>query len=77
MRAGLIKSDNNPVTFTLRHPEKARERTLTDDELRAVWAASEGDGDYTRIVRLCVLTGCRREEIGGLCWDEVLPDRFL
>ena len=33
MRAGLIESDSNPVTFTLRHPEKARERTLTDDEL--------------------------------------------
>ena len=77
MRAGLIKSDSNPVTFTLRHPEKARERTLTDDELRAVWAASEGNGDYARIVRLCILTGCRREEIGGLYWDEVLPDRLL
>src|SRR5262245_13497335 len=26
MRAGLIESDSNPVTFTLRHSEKARER---------------------------------------------------
>jgi len=30
MRAGLIEADSNPVTFTLRHPEKARERTLSD-----------------------------------------------
>ena len=41
MRAGLIESDSNPVTFTLRHPEKARERTLTDDELTAIWSATK------------------------------------
>jgi hypothetical protein len=63
MRASLIQSDSNPVTFTLRHPEQARERTLRDEELRAIWAATDGDGDYARIVRLCILTGCRR---GGL-----------
>jgi integrase len=77
MRAGLIESDSNPVTFTLRHPEKARERTLTDGELRAIWTVTKGDGDYARIVRFCMLTGCRREEIGGLHWDEVLTDRLL
>ena len=57
LRVGLIESDSNPVTFTLRHAEKARERTLTDDELGAIWAATERDGDYARIVRLCILTG--------------------
>ena len=77
MRAGLIQSDSNPVTFTPRHPERARERTLKDDELRAIWAATDGGGDYARIVRLCILTGCRRGEIGGLRWDEVLPDRLV
>jgi integrase len=77
MRAGLIESDSNPVTFTLRHSEKARERTLSDDELRAIWITAQGSGDFARIVRLCILTGCRREEIGGLCWDEVLSDRLL
>jgi integrase len=65
MRAGHIQSDTNPVTFTLRHPERARDRTLSDNELRAIWTATSGDGDYARIVRLCILTGCRREEIGG------------
>jgi integrase len=77
MRTGLIESESNPVTFTLRHPEKARERTLTDDELGAIWAATGRDGDYARIVRMCMLTGCRREEIGGLRWDEVHADRLL
>jgi integrase len=65
MRAGHIQSDTNPVTFTLRHPERARDRTLSDNELRAIWTATSGDGDYARIVRLCILTGCRREEVGG------------
>ena len=77
MRAGLIEADSNPVTFTLKHQERARERTLSDDELRAIWVSAQGDGDYARIVRLCVLTGCRREEIGGLRWAEVLLDRLL
>jgi integrase len=77
MRAGLIESDSNPVTFTLRHSEKARERRLSDDELRAIWITAQGSGDFARIVRLCILTGCRREEIGGFCWDEVLSDRLL
>jgi integrase len=77
MRAGFIESDINPVTYTLRHKESARARKLGDDELRAIWAASAGEGDYARILRLCLLTGCRRDEIGGLLWDEVLPGRLL
>lgn len=77
MRAGLIESDSNPVTFTLRPQEKARERTLTDDELTAIWSATDTNNDFARILRLCILTGCRREEIGGLRWDEVLTDRLL
>jgi integrase len=77
VRTGLIASNSNPVAFTFRHPEKARERTLSDDELRAIWIVTQQDGDYARIIRLCILTGCRREEIGGLRWDEVLSDRLL
>jgi integrase len=77
MRAGLIECDSNPVTFTLRHPERTRERTLSDDELHAIWDATEEGGDYTRIVHLCILTGCRRDEISGLLWEEVQTDRLL
>jgi integrase len=76
LRTGLIEADSNPVSFTLKQVEKPRERTLPDEELRAIWKATDGDGDYSRIVRLCLLTGCRREEIGGLRWDEVHDDRL-
>lgn len=77
LRSGIIETDNNPVAFTLRQPEKARERVLSDSELKAIWNATAGDGDYARIVRLCLLTGCRRTEIGGLRWNEILDDRIV
>ena len=77
LRAAWIEADTNPVAFTLRHPEKARERTLNDVELKAVWDATGDDKDYSRIVRLCLLTGCRREEIGGLRWDEFQDERIV
>jgi integrase len=77
LRTGQIQSDSSPVAFTVRHAEKARTRTLADDELRAIWTATADEVDYTRIVRLCLLTGCRREEIGGLQWEEIQADRLL
>jgi integrase len=77
LRNGLIEGDSNPVSFTIRQTEKARERTLTDPEIKAIWQATEAGGDYARIVRLCLLSGCRREEIGRLRVDEIKRDRLV
>jgi integrase len=77
LRTGLIESDSNPVTLTMRHSETPRERTLTDSEIKAIWQATEGDGDYSRIVRLCLLMGCRRQEIGSLSWAEIGEDAVV
>jgi integrase len=77
LRTGLIEAESNPVAFTMRNPEKARERVLNDGELKAVWGATDDDADYSRILRLCLLTGCRREEIAGLRWDEIQADRIV
>jgi integrase len=52
-----------------------RERVLTEDELVAIWKATDEDGDYNALVRLLMLTGQRREEFGGLAWDEVDLDK--
>ena len=76
LKTGRIDGDTNPVAFTLRHPEKARERTLSDEEINAIWQATKADEDHARIVRLCLLTGCRREEIASLRWTEILADRI-
>ena len=51
----------------------ARERVLDDTEIRAIWNACQ-QNDFGRIVRLLILTGCRREEIGQLRWSEINMD---
>jgi integrase len=52
--------------------ERARERVLSLAELRAVWrAADPGGGAFNVIVRILLLTGQRRTEIGGLRWSEL------
>jgi integrase len=68
IREGLI--DSNPAAWTERREEAARTRLLTDNELRDIWKALRDDA-YSDIVRLLVLTGSRREEIGGLKWSEI------
>jgi len=70
MREGLC--DANPVLSTNDPAEgiRPRERVLTDQELAIVWRAC-GNDDFGRIVKLLILTGCRREEIGALKWSEV------
>jgi integrase len=48
---------------------KSRDRVLSDAELVAIWNAC-GDDDYGRIVRLLILLGSRRQEVGGMRWGE-------
>jgi integrase len=52
-----------------------RERVLTTDETRRIYAAA-GRLDYPaqQFIRLLLLTGCRRAEIAGLRWDEIMTE---
>jgi integrase len=53
-------------------PPPPRERALSDDELVAVWNASATEPPKARaVVRLLILTGCRREEAAGITTGEV------
>jgi integrase len=62
-REGL--ADVNPVMNTNKAAENSgRERVLSAGELRSIWNAA-GDDDYGIILKLLMLTGQRREEIGG------------
>jgi integrase len=70
MREGLCERNPTIGTNNPNEGAKSRERVLTDHELAIVWNAC-GDDDFGRIVRLLILTGCRREEIGGLRWREL------
>jgi integrase len=70
--------ETNPVTGTNKASlDKPRDRTLSDAELAAVWKAAPAN-DYGHIVQLIILTGCRRDEIGGLRWSEIdIDDRKI
>jgi integrase len=75
MREGLL--EQNPAALVNRPTVKdARDRVLTDAELRLIWQHA-GEGCYGSVVMLLLLTGCRREEIGGLRWSEVHLDAAL
>jgi len=66
---GLV--EDNPVEGTNNpSPPVSRDRVLSDSELAAVWNAC-GDDAYGRIARLLILSGCRREEVGGISWGEM------
>jgi integrase len=54
-----------------RDPGIARDRILTDDELRSIWSASEGSllGSY---VRFLLLTAARRSEAAGMERSEIV-----
>jgi integrase len=51
--------------------ERARERTLTDDELRMVWKRAEVFGVFGAFVRFILLTAARRSEAGRMTWGEI------
>jgi integrase len=75
MRQGLMgPNPHNPASVT-ENPDdgSSRDRVLEDTELAAVWRAAGGE-DFGKIVRLLILTGCRREEVGGLRWSEIDED---
>jgi len=64
-------ADANPVIGTNKATEEvSRDRVLAPEELSLVWRLA-GDGDYGAILRLLVLTGQRREEVGGMLWSEI------
>jgi integrase len=66
---GLL--ENNPVQGTAKANENgSRERVLTQEELRKLWR-NLGDDRFADIVRLLLLTGQRRNEIGKLQWSEI------
>lgn len=77
MKEGMV--DANPVIGTNNPIEgkQGRDRVLTEQELQIVWRNCQED-DFGRIVRLLLLTACRRDEIGWLSWQEVdLPGSRL
>src|SRR5262245_30352992 len=63
-------AEYNAAAFCNRNPERSRDRVLSRQELKKVWAALP-DSDYGDIVKLLVLTGQRATEISDLQWSEI------
>jgi integrase len=75
VREGL--TDLNPVVGARRpEAERARERVLKDREIAAIWKAV-GDGAYGKILRLLLLTGQRRQEVGAIAAEEIDLERRI
>jgi integrase len=51
--------------------ERARDRVLSDEELRAVWTAASEGGMFGGFVLFLLLTACRRSEAGHMTWGEL------
>jgi len=58
--------------------ERARDRVLSDVELRFVWQATDKlSGTFGPLVKLLALTGQRRDEVARMRWDELDLDARL
>ncbi len=52
--------------------EQARDRVLTDDELRWLWISCDAIGwPFGPLVQLLILTAQRRDEVAGIAWPEL------
>jgi integrase len=73
MQMGLV--DSNPVVGAFKpDTPKSRDRVLSGGELASIWRGL-ADDDYAKVIKLLILTGCRRAEIGGMRWSELDLDR--
>ena len=59
------------------HREVARQRTLNDAEVTALWRACEGEGAFGAALQIMILTGCRRNEASQMRWSELHKKRGL
>lgn len=71
IKRGII--DSSPVAMIdAPAPEKPRERTLSAEEIRAIWQAAEAMSyPFGPFFRLALILGQRRNEIAGMCWADI------
>ena len=68
--------DYSPAAYIKpRHQEQEREKVLTDDEIRAIWIASEAmSGPYSAWIKLLLLCGQRRLETASLRRSQIIDN---
>jgi integrase len=75
IKKGIDLPKGNVASYTEKHKENSRTRVLSNAELRAIWNACRDDA-FGAIVKLLLLTGQRKSEIGLLRWDEVRDEQI-
>jgi integrase len=66
---------DNPVVNTRRPVRPApRDRVLSDAELVAILRACDDGGEFGTVIKLLVLLGARRQEVGSMRWSELNLD---
>ena len=75
--------EHSPLAGMRKKPEQARQRVLSDEELRLLWAALDLDNmtmDIYRLSKLALkiilLTGQRPGEVCGMTWAEIDSEDF-
>ena len=69
---GELANGANPVDGSHRPADPTpRDRVLTDAELVEIWKAACQDDEPGKIIRLLILLGSRRQEVGGMRWSEL------
>jgi integrase len=59
----------------LKTGERARDRKLSEDEIRDVWRGLDSvDECFARLVKMLLFTGCRRNEVADMKSDEIVDD---
>ena len=51
--------------------ERARDRILSDDEIRIVWKAAEENGVFGAFIRISLLTGQRSGKVTHMKWEHI------
>jgi integrase len=56
-----------------RSEKRARDRVLSDDEIRAVWKAAESNGTFGALVRMLLLLVQRLDKVITMKWTDISP----
>ena len=68
IKKGIDLPKGNVASYTEKQKENSRTRVLSDGELKTIWDACRDDA-FGAILKLLLLTGQRKSEIGFLRWE--------
>jgi integrase len=75
--AGRSDTFRTPIVRGMWTTEKrARQRILSEDELRRVWLTAAAPGPFGALIQFILLTATRRSEAACMRWDELADDEW-